>query len=375
MTEVWLKTIINIICSQFAVLMFAKIENKKENNHHDYRLFKIMLLTIIVLLLLHSLTLFTNGSKEAPGKIILQASVFLLFPAAGFLAMIYAIYMEKIIKTVKRRFRYWLFLYTIPLIIITGLCVASEFTHWFFTFDDEGYFHQGRFFYIPIIISFGYVITALFRVISQRKNMNIREYSDLVAMPVPMIVTGTLQSFFPEFPILLPGCVLTLFLVFSIIQDRRLSFDHLTGAYNRQKLDEYLELMSGNSTASGKNFAAMLADVNKFKFINDTYGHLQGDLALIEVVKTIRSGIRNIDFLARYAGDEFVVIFPDCNEQQLNSIISRINQNFSLIAAKNTKYKLSISIGADVYNHEVFKNPEHFIEHLDALMYKSKHKN
>ena len=372
--EIWLKITINIICSQFAVLMLAKIQNKKEKQLLDYRLFTAMLITISFLLVVHSIALITNGSESIIGHIILRISVSVLIPGAAFLAMIYAIHIEKITNKILRGRNHLLIPYFFPLIIIIGLNTASEYTGWFFIFDDNGYFQTGRFLYIPIILSFSYIIFALALVVKRRKSMNAREYVNIFSVPIPMIVAASLQSFYQEIPILLPGCVLSLFLVFSNIQERRLSFDHLTGAYNRQTLDEFLDMMIEDSKGSGKPFAALLADVNKFKYINDNYGHTEGDTALVKVVKTIRAEIRHNDFLARYAGDEFVVVFPNCEEDELDSIVNRIKKSFSELFIPENKYSLSISIGASVFSADNDHDSEVYIKRLDSMMYQDKKK-
>jgi len=370
--EIWLKITINFICSQFALIMLVKIANKKEKHLNDYKLFKIMLITICVLLLAHSLALFTNGTIEGTKHIILGICMFILFPTTAFMTMIYAIYIEIITSKITRHTKYYISLYSIPFILSVGLNTASEYTGWFFFFDDNGCIQKGPYLAVPIIISFSYIFAAMLTVVKRRKQLNRSEFFNLLSIPLPMFIAGTIQSYVQEIPILLPGCVLSLFLIFSIIQERRLSFDHLTGAYNRQKLDEFLEIMIENTSSTGKKFSALLADVNKFKSINDTYGHTEGDKALIAVVDTIKSEIRNNDFLARYAGDEFVVLFPNCKEAELANIIDRIHQKFALRTSLENKYPLSISIGADSFRTGVDIDAEQFIKRLDALMYQNK---
>ena len=369
MTETWLKITINIICSQFAVLMLAKIENKREKHLPDYRLFELMLISICILLISHSLVLLTNGSTAGIRLVLLRISVSVLFPMAGIMVMTYAIYIDKLVNSEKRRPVSWFFPYFIPLFLIVGFNIASEYTGWFFGFDELGYFHTGRFIYIPIILCFGYVFSAMIMVLKHKKNMNSREYANLLSVPIPMIVAGSLQSFFNEYPILLPGCALSLFLVFSNIQERRLSYDHLTGAYNRQKLDEFLEGMMESARRTGKGFSAFLADVNQFKSINDNFGHSEGDRALITVVNTIQKEIRSNDFLARYAGDEFVAVFPSCSDKELVEIVSRIHQRFSAFTDRTNRYPLGISIGAAVFDPHLDGDPDQYIKRLDNLMY------
>jgi len=369
--ETWLKITTDFICSQFAILMLVKIANKKERHLRDYKLFKIMLITICVLFLAHSITLLTNGNKTGLLHILLGICLFILFPATSFMTMSYAIYIEIITNKFSRYMKYWILLYLIPFLVSIILNTISEYTGWFFYLDYTGNIKKGPYIAVPILISFSYIFVAMLTIVKRRRQMNRSEFINLISVPLPMFIAGTIQSYVQEVPILLPGFVLSLFLIFSNIQERRLSFDHLTGAYNRQKLDEFLDMMIENTRCTGRNFSALLADVNKFKSINDTYGHTEGDKALIAVVETMKAEIRNNDFLARYAGDEFVVIFPDCKEIEIANIIKRINQRFSVLSEKN-KYPLSISIGSSSFNTEFDTDSEKYIKRLDDLMYKNK---
>jgi len=95
--------------------------------------------------------------------------------------------------------------------------------------------------------------------------------------------------------------------------------DHLTGAYNRSYLyTRYLPRLIG------RDAGIIIADINCFKAINDTYGHLAGDFMLVEVVKLIASCLRNEDKIIRYGGDEFLLVLPKIQQQQTSLIAERI---------------------------------------------------
>lgn len=99
---------------------------------------------------------------------------------------------------------------------------------------------------------------------------------------------------------------------FSAMQ-RRLQTDYLTGLPNRYALEQYLQaaIERYESQESGTPFALLFIDLNDFKLINDRFGHDSGDQALIEVALRLRTHIRKNDFVARYAGDEFIIALHD----------------------------------------------------------------
>jgi two-component system cell cycle response regulator len=95
-------------------------------------------------------------------------------------------------------------------------------------------------------------------------------------------------------------------------ENRRLSItDPVTGAYNRRYLMEQLPREIERAARYGRQLAVVMCDVDHFKRINDTYGHLVGDEVLKEFVRRLRAGVRAVDWVARYGGEEFVVVLPE----------------------------------------------------------------
>jgi diguanylate cyclase (GGDEF)-like protein len=89
--------------------------------------------------------------------------------------------------------------------------------------------------------------------------------------------------------------------------------DQLTGLYNRRHLIEVLQLEIARCERHGGEFAVAVMDVDHFKNFNDTRGHLAGDEVLVSISETLRSSCRRIDTLARFGGEEFVVVLPNAD--------------------------------------------------------------
>jgi diguanylate cyclase (GGDEF)-like protein len=98
------------------------------------------------------------------------------------------------------------------------------------------------------------------------------------------------------------------------------STDGLTGLMNRRTLENELRSM----IQDGRPFALAMADLDKFKLLNDTYGHEGGDRALRFFAHTVRSGIRENDIIARYGGEEFVLVFPDADATHAAELLDRL---------------------------------------------------
>jgi diguanylate cyclase (GGDEF)-like protein len=100
--------------------------------------------------------------------------------------------------------------------------------------------------------------------------------------------------------------------------------DSLTGLFNRRHFTEAAELLLADALKTSSPMAVAIIDVDRFKDVNDTHGHLVGDSVLSEVAKAIRSCTRDNDLLARYGGDEFVIVLPRTNSKDAALVLDRI---------------------------------------------------
>ena len=152
-------------------------------------------------------------------------------------------------------------------------------------------------------------------------------------------------------------------------------FDALTGCCNRGYgmglLEQQIKL------AHRKKYPLLLIyiDIDKFKYINDVFGHKEGDMVLKEGAKLFKSTLREIDIICRIGGDEFLLIFPDSSLNDAPLIRERINKNLEkLNQSLNKLYKISFSIGLSVYDPSNPLSIEELIKIADENMYKEKKK-
>ncbi|HKJ83162.1 MAG TPA: GGDEF domain-containing protein [Mariprofundaceae bacterium] len=137
--------------------------------------------------------------------------------------------------------------------------------------------------------------------------------------------------------------------------------DHLTGLYNRRRLLEEME--KGLEEASRYKFpySVALLDLDRFKSINDTYGHEAGDTVLKEATRILRSSIRNVDTIGRWGGEEFVVLLPHTHARDAMRAARHWLANIaaSPIKLNGTEKRVTFSAGVACYEEEIGENVPH----------------
>jgi diguanylate cyclase (GGDEF)-like protein len=152
--------------------------------------------------------------------------------------------------------------------------------------------------------------------------------------------------------------------------ERRANTDGLTGLLTRRRLADELSMAALRAVRDGEPYAVAMIDIDNFKQINDTCGHATGDAVLVEFAQVLSSCFRHHDILARYGGDEFVVVMPRATRSCRSRLIRRIRRALGdSRLARRLNLSLSASIGvAD----SAAGSPEEVLKTADRAMYRSK---
>ena len=153
---------------------------------------------------------------------------------------------------------------------------------------------------------------------------------------------------------------------------KELLIDPLTKVYNRKALERDLLEILEKGTNRDLDLVIAMIDLDNFKYINDSYGHLVGDFVLIKFVKIIKSLIRSSDKVYRYGGDEFVIVF---NRSTLENAIYSIERIVNKISKTKLKYKdfiINISTSIGITQHKKGDTIESLIKRADDALYEAK---
>ncbi len=147
--------------------------------------------------------------------------------------------------------------------------------------------------------------------------------------------------------------------------------DSLTGLLNRRAILEHLKLNLTLARRRNSDISVGFIDLNNLKNMNDTFGHDAGDELILGCAKSMMMVIRSSDSGARMGGDEFMIVFPDCDIKSAENIMERIQLQFASIGLKESGSKWSMSYGCSSLESES-DTPELLVERADSKMYKHK---
>ena len=155
--------------------------------------------------------------------------------------------------------------------------------------------------------------------------------------------------------------------------ERLVTVDPLTGLENRRSLVEFGEVQLRLAQRYHSFFSIMLLDLDHFKKINDTYGHLIGDEILKNIAKILKESIRNVDHLGRFGGEEFVIILPNTSlenavivAERIRGVIANFKHNI-----EDHIIQITVSIGIASYSRQD-NDINQIIERADQALYKAK---
>jgi two-component system, cell cycle response regulator len=152
--------------------------------------------------------------------------------------------------------------------------------------------------------------------------------------------------------------------------EKRANTDALTGLLNRHRLGDVLSAVANRARQRGEPYAVAMLDVDHFKRINDTRGHAIGDAVLAEVALRLTTVVREEDIVARYGGDEFVIVMPGATRGSHRGLIARIGEALAQ-SPFSTRLGLTLSVSLGMADSGA-GGPEEVLKTADQAMYRSR---
>jgi two-component system, cell cycle response regulator len=156
---------------------------------------------------------------------------------------------------------------------------------------------------------------------------------------------------------------------------RKLSItDGLTGLFNHRHIHELLRDEFERTRRSGDPLSVAMVDLDRFKQVNDTYGHPTGDVILYETARILKETAREIDMVGRYGGEEFIVVLPDTGEEEAAQFAERVRSTVGEYVFRDdaTEVRMTLSAGVAAHPGDDTDGPDHLLRRADQALYAAK---
>lgn len=362
---------INIVATIISIIFLINISSHLDKTERKNKVFVTFFTLNTCELIIETLTCVIN-KQPYPWLIsistILHIFLFILGPLITYQWYIFANLWIKRDQKCKRRNNTYIL---IPLILNIILVLLSPFLKLTFYIDEFNVYQRGPLFFIPVAISYFYLLCGFILIYINRKKITRIEFLPLLFFGVFPALCGLIQILFYGILLMWSSIAFSLIILYLYLQQQMMNIDYLTGAWTRENFYNYLT--SRIEQDKSKNFSIVFIDLDDFKNINDTFGHNEGDRALINIVRIIKNILKNEDSITRYGGDEFVLFLNVDSNQKIQEIITMISDALIKYNKRsNLPYVLSFSYGYELYNFDKPMTACEYINHVDKLMYQNK---
>lgn len=208
----------------------------------------------------------------------------------------------------------------------------------------------------------------LYPIVVREQLLGVAHWTRSVSRPFSAEDVANLKSLVPQAAIALEN-------VYIRAQMHDLAAtDGLTGLWNQRRMADVLRGELRRAVRYHRTFSILMMDVDSFKTFNDTYGHPQGDQLLKTVARILRQSVRNVDYVGRYGGEEFLVIVPETGKDDACRLAERIRREIeenACLFIDGRPIRRTISIGVASYPEDAL-NPDELLQRADEALYHAK---
>lgn len=341
------------------------------------KLYYGMVWLTVALCMVETATFLIDGKLFAGSRImafVLNELLYTMNILFGFLWILFAdakVYSEN--KLLKKRFIPMI----LPLLVMLVLLIANIFNGWIFEISEENVYSRNFLFVFDYAVTYSYLLAGAGILYKNRSSTKRYTYLPVLLFILPVAIGSLLQFLFYGIATLWLSAAIGLTSLYISLQTENAYLDRLTGVYNRHYFETYVSALYKAAARDSKKqkIAALMVDIDRFKSINDRYGHVVGDEALIRSARILRASVGKNALVVRYGGDEFLVILRDKSETEVALLVGEIQKNCAAANRISDKdYTLSFSIGYTIADPAVVDNEE-FLIRADAAMYAAKRQN
>lgn len=338
-----------------------------QTNQFDEKAYNFMLIVAFIATINETLSFIIDARPGFIFHILQYISNTISSASSGIIGYCWCLFVEYHIhrnfKRIKKKSR----ILAVPLIIATILIFINLLgTGIIFDISKENVYTRGPMNFILYIFVFVYYIESIYTVQKAKNDSILVEFFPIYFFIIPCMIGTMIQGFFFGISTIWLCVAIAFIIVYIEIQISISFIDDLSGLYNRKYMNHYLNKLQNNKP---KRVYGFLMDINDFKTINDIYGHLKGDQAIIQFGKILQHSIDKDSVAIPMGGDEFVIFAILKSNEEALALKKRIEQNVRQFNTNSTEpFHLSFSIGMAKYSGNI----ETFLSSMDDSMYEAK---
>lgn len=337
----------------------------------DGKLFLHMCALSMTLCILETVCFLLDGKQFAGARSVIAISNSMLFILFSMFACVWVCYVDyKLFGSIARLRRIYPFV-LLPAMLICALGILNMFTDVYFYLDADNRYVRKPLCLLPFAVSLIYMAYGAVLSFRYRKQRDKYVFMTVIVYMVPVYLGVILQYFYYGISLIWVATSFGVTSLFINLQHEVYYIDSLTGLYNRRYLYDHMEhLKARKRRKPWLHVSGIIMDINNFKNINDTYGHLEGDDVLRKIGKLLLSTLGNSGIAVRYGGDEFMVIMNDASPEKCQMFCTRINQRLEYINRHDKlPYNISLAMGVAELDGS---DTDEFFRDMDRHMYENK---
>lgn len=260
-----------------------------------------------------------------------------------------------------------------PQIAVGAVLLTATLVNLFYPFvyhiSEDNVYSRRPFGYVYYAAILYYLITAIVVTKRYEKEHGARTFFNINMFLVPILVGAGLQFAFYGLSVAWLASAIGLTGLYMMQQNETAYIDPLLEMYNRR----YLDYILSSWISRGCSFTGMMIDIDGFKSINDSFGHSEGDRALMYIADILKKSAAGNEIPFRFAGDEFIVLRRTADRHDLSGYIAKMEQDLEKFNAgrSDDEYRLGMSYGISTF-HPGEDSVDTFMKELDDRMYEMK---
>ena len=354
------------------------IYNLKRDMSYTWRkrCFAMIMRLTVAIMLCNIICWNFNGIQGAAAAYVLWLCNTAYYIFMEFMAFLWFLYLYDKVTNGNGQWGLGVLLKAVPFMVCFVLLVAAPFRATIFYIDENNMYCRGQLHFVSTIVAAGYIfaacVLALRALLNTASRENRMEYWRLAMFGLFPLAGGGIQIIRYGTDLLWQLTTVALVMVYLNIQQQNVSRDGMTGLNNRRRLDEYVNSLLLEHPEREK-LCYSIIDIDHFKQINDNMGHQTGDKVICLVADALKVVYGNTrSFIARYGGDEFVVISKGFGRAEEQHYRAALEKKLASLEGHENKFNIEISMGSAFCGEDGCATMYELMELADERMYEVK---